>query len=89
MQMLMGTCQYGSSGKVRRKSYIMHGTSTSIATVKHGIKLDGESAFNKQLVKAKRIIITLIYAQQLMIPLILQSKDHLTTAVISRPKSAT
>ena len=89
MPTLMGTCPYGSSGKVRRKSYIMHGTSTSIATVKHGIKLDGESAFNKQLVKTKRIIITLIYVQQLMILLILKLTELLTIAIISRPKSAT
>ena len=82
----MGTCQCGNSGKVKKKSYIMHGISTSIATVKRGIKLVGESGFNKQLVMGKRIITTLIYAQQLMIQLILKPRGQLTTAVISQQK---
>ena len=64
----------------------MHGISTSIATVKRGIKLVGESGFNKQLAMAKRIITTLIYAQQLMIQLIFKPRGQLTTAVISQQK---
>ena len=67
----------------------MHGISTSIAIAKHGIKLDGESGFSKRLAKAKRLIITWMYAQQSMIQLIFKLRGQLTIAVISQQRSVT
>ena len=67
----------------------MHGISPSIVTAKHGIKLGGESDFNKQLVMGKRIIFTWMYAQKLMIRLIYKLKGQLTTAIISLQKLET